>query len=182
MEPASERERALSTGSAPGGSSRAAQVTEVVLDGSALLRIVKHCEDNLPGASTGALLGLDVAREDGGAGLAMHVTYAFALPRGRGEDVEAEEGGGGHHGDDEAARAEYRRHMMKLLKEVRVLHIVCVQCVKSQERACVFIGLDWIGLDWIARLLRKGRKGVGSEGRAGTKRERPVSSSTISRN
>ncbi len=100
--------------------SRAGQVTEVVLDGSALLRIVKHCEDNLPGASTGALLGLDVAREDGGTGLAMHVTYAFALPRGRGEDMEEEGGsaGGGHQGDDEAARADYRRHMMKLLKEV----------------------------------------------------------------
>lgn len=119
MDPASERERALSTGSAGGHrDSHQQHVTEVVLDGSALLRIVKHCEDNLPGASTGALLGLDVPREDGRPGLAMHVTYAFALPRGRGEDVEAEEGGGGH-GEDEGARGEYRRHMMKLLKEVR---------------------------------------------------------------
>ena len=118
----SERERALSTGNGSGmpsasSASHHSQVTEVVLDGSALLRIVKHCEDNLPGASTGALLGLDVPREDGRSGLAMHVTYAFALPRGRGEDAEAEEGGGGH-GEDEASRGEYRRHMMKLLKEV----------------------------------------------------------------
>lgn len=115
MEP--ERERALSTGSASGGGRPAWQhVAEVVLDGAALLRIVKHCEDNLPGASTGALLGLDVPRGEGKHGVAMHVTYAFALPRGRGEDGDAEEGG--HGGDDEATRAEYRRHMMKLLKEV----------------------------------------------------------------
>ena len=48
----------------------------------ALLRIVKHCEDSLPAASTGALLGLDVPRGEG-QGMTMQISYAFALPRGR---------------------------------------------------------------------------------------------------
>lgn len=95
-------------------------ISEVQIDGSALLRVVKHCEDNLPGNSTGALLGLDVPKENGK--VVMHVTYAFALPRtrdgeergGRTEDEEAEE----ERGD--MAKHEYKGHMMKLLKEVNV--------------------------------------------------------------
>jgi translation initiation factor 3 subunit H len=35
-------------------------VTEVVIDGLAVLKIVKHCNDNLPTMVAGSLLGLDV--------------------------------------------------------------------------------------------------------------------------
>ena len=127
-----------STAAAAAAAAAAARITEVHIDGSALLRIVKHCEDAMPAPSTGALLGLDVPKEEGSSSgsnaVIMHVTYAFPLPRGGGRDYGGggDEAGGAEEGDDsdraEAARHDYRRHMMKLLKEVCVLVCVCV-CV-----------------------------------------------------
>lgn len=48
------------------------RVKEVVIDGTAVLKIVKHCNDNVPTMATGTLLGLDV-------GGVLEVTYIFPL-------------------------------------------------------------------------------------------------------
>ena len=109
----------------PSTTSTRGLISEVQIDGAALLRIVKHCEDNLPGASTGALLGLDVPKENGK--VVMQVTYAFALPRGR--DAGYQDDRPGHNRQEEEeneeerselAKHEYKKHMMKMLKEVNV--------------------------------------------------------------
>ena len=49
------------------------RVREVVIDGLAVLKIVKHCNENLPTMVAGSLLGLDV---DG----VLDVTYAYPFP------------------------------------------------------------------------------------------------------
>jgi len=110
----------------PSTTSTRGLISEVQIDGAALLRIVKHCEDNLPGASTGALLGLDVPKENGK--VVMQVTYAFALPRGRDAGYQDDRPGQHNRQEEEEneeerseqAKQEYKGHMMKLLKEVNV--------------------------------------------------------------
>jgi len=75
----------------------------VQIDGLVILKIIKHCQDNLPEGVTGQLLGLDVATS-------LEVTNCFPFP-GRIEEQEEE--------SDEAG-AEYQRDMMRCLREVNV--------------------------------------------------------------
>jgi hypothetical protein len=82
----------------------------------ALLRIVKHAEDNLPGQSAGGLLGLDMPRGES-QGSVMQVTYAFAMPRARdayGDGMMDDDGDEDRIGNER----EFARQTMKLLKDV----------------------------------------------------------------
>lgn len=85
----------------------------------ALLRIVKHCEDNLPAPSTGVLLGLEMPRGEG-QGSVLQITYAFALPRG-GRDA-YDRDGDDEHDEDKGDREKiiHQKEMIKYLKEVRI--------------------------------------------------------------
>jgi translation initiation factor 3 subunit H len=76
-------------------------ITEVHIDGLALLKIVKHCNDNLPNMVSGSLLGLDVN------GI-LEVTYSLPLPSPK-VDSSAEI-------DDEEQQIE----VMRLLRDVDV--------------------------------------------------------------
>ncbi|CAI5735572.1 unnamed protein product [Peronospora destructor] len=71
-------------------------VTSVALEGAALLQIIKHCHDNLPGGVAGSLLGMDNEH-------VLEVTNSFPSPlsseRKKGAD-------------------EYQLDMMKSLREV----------------------------------------------------------------
>ena len=49
------------------------RVREVQIDGLAVLKIVKHCDENLPTMVAGSLLGLDVNG-------VLEVTYAYPFP------------------------------------------------------------------------------------------------------
>lgn len=84
---------------------RPTPVREVIIDGLAVLRIVKHCNDNLPTMAAGSLLGLDV---DG----ALEITYSYSFPVPKSESDIA--------GADEPDGAEYQLEMMKLLRDVNV--------------------------------------------------------------
>lgn len=94
------------------------RVAAVHIDGLAMLKIVKHCQESLPQMVTGSLLGLQV---DGGV---LEVTHAFPFPEPRKNDSDlvvktAEEGGV----DDEAAALdghEFQLEMMKMLREINV--------------------------------------------------------------
>ncbi|KAJ1406953.1 hypothetical protein B484DRAFT_456705 [Ochromonadaceae sp. CCMP2298] len=82
-------------------------IREVVIDGLAVLKIVKHCTENLPTMVAGSLLGLDV---DG----VLEVTYSYAFPSQRGErDATLE-------GVDELDGGEYQIEMMRMLRDVNV--------------------------------------------------------------
>jgi len=73
----------------------------------AVLKIVKHCNENLPSMVTGSLLGLDV---DG----ILEVTYAYPLPSPKAED-------GNQDGiQDEVDGQDYQMEMMKMLRDVHV--------------------------------------------------------------
>lgn len=50
------------------------EITEVVIDGLALLKITKHCNENLPSMVAGSLLGIDI---DG----VVEITYAYPYPQ-----------------------------------------------------------------------------------------------------
>ena len=83
------------------------RVREVQIDGLAVLKIVKHCDENLPTMVAGSLLGLDVNG-------VLEVTYAypFPAPTKSGEtdgSAEAELDGG-----------EYQIEMMRMLRDVHV--------------------------------------------------------------
>lgn len=93
------------------------RVTSVRIDGLAVLKIVKHCQESLPQMVTGSLLGL-------AAGSTLEITHAFPFPEPRdskndlvvktGEETAV---------DDEAAALdghEFQLEMMKMLREVNV--------------------------------------------------------------
>jgi len=78
----------------------------VQLDGLVVLKIIKHCKENLPDLVTGQLLGLDV-------NTTLEVTNCFPYPSKSGEE------------DEESAEsvlvgAEYQIEMMRCLREVNV--------------------------------------------------------------
>ena len=81
------------------------RVREVLIDGVAVLKIVKHCNDNLPTMVAGSLLGLDV---DG----VLEVTYTFPFPTPKDRD----EGGD----EDDLEGREYQIDMMNMLRDVNV--------------------------------------------------------------
>jgi len=93
-----------------------APLREVVIDGLAVLKIVKHCNDSLPQMSAGSLLGLDMNG-------VLEVTYAFPNPAPR-HDAEgggsSTERGGATSGADELEGSEYQMEMMKMLRDVGV--------------------------------------------------------------
>jgi translation initiation factor 3 subunit H len=87
-------------------------VTEVHIDGLALLKLVKHCRDSLPRMVAGSLLGLD-------QGSILEVTHCFPFPApsDRDEYVEPSDLG---NGNEDIDGEEYQMEMMKMLREVNV--------------------------------------------------------------
>jgi translation initiation factor 3 subunit H len=71
------------------------------------LKIVKHCNDNLPVMVAGSLLGLDV---DG----ILEVTYCYPFPT----SVKGDDEDGGHK--DEIDGQDYQIEMMKMLRDVNM--------------------------------------------------------------
>jgi translation initiation factor 3 subunit H len=82
-------------------------IKEVIIDGLAVLKIVKHCNDSLPVMVAGSLLGLDI-------GGALEITYSYAFPGPRAE------GESGNDGVEDLDGAEYQIEMMKMLRDVNV--------------------------------------------------------------
>lgn len=80
-------------------------VREVHIDGVALLKIVKHCNDNLPSMVAGSLLGLDLN------GI-LEVTYTYPFPTSKGD--------GDEEGRDELDSQDYQLEMMKMLRDVNM--------------------------------------------------------------
>jgi translation initiation factor 3 subunit H len=79
----------------------------VQLDGLVVLKIMKHCKENLPDLVTGQLLGLDVAST-------LEVTNCFPYPsKGADEEDDAAE-------STTLGGAEYQIEMMRCLREVNV--------------------------------------------------------------
>jgi len=85
------------------GLSEDSKIDLVQLDGLVVLKIIKHCRENLPELVTGQLLGLDV-------NTTLEVTNAFPFPQ---RDDEADE-------DEAESGAEYSLEMMRRLREVNV--------------------------------------------------------------
>uniref|UniRef100_A0A7R9ZTW8 Eukaryotic translation initiation factor 3 subunit H n=1 Tax=Pseudo-nitzschia arenysensis TaxID=697910 RepID=A0A7R9ZTW8_9STRA len=75
------------------------RISEVQIEGLAMMKIVKHCHESLPSMVQGALLGLAV---EGGV---LEVTHAFPNPTGKNDDDVDEE---------------YQFEMMRMLREVNV--------------------------------------------------------------
>jgi len=94
----------LSWASAASSVKAATALECVQLDGQAILKIVKHCQECQPSLVTGQLLGLDV-------GATLEVTNCFPFPSRAAEDG-AE--------DDETDGASYQLEMMRCLREVNV--------------------------------------------------------------
>jgi len=102
------------------------RVSRVHIDGLAVLKIVKHCQESLPSMVTGSLLGLEAG--DG----VLEITHAFPFPDGKdssGDLAAVKDAGGGDEEkasgvDEEAAAAldghEFQLEMMKMLREVNV--------------------------------------------------------------
>lgn len=75
---------------------------KVQIDGLVVLKLMKHCKENVPNLVTGLLLGIDI-------GTVLEVTNCFPFPS-RGADAE----------DEEADGAMYQLEMMRCLREVNV--------------------------------------------------------------
>uniref|UniRef100_A0A7S3PVY4 Eukaryotic translation initiation factor 3 subunit H n=1 Tax=Chaetoceros debilis TaxID=122233 RepID=A0A7S3PVY4_9STRA len=95
-------------------------IHSVHIDGLAVLKIVKHCQESLPNLVTGSLLGLAV--ENG----VLEITHAFPFPEPRSNeksDLVKAAGDSAMGMDDDAAALdghEYQLEMMKMLREVNV--------------------------------------------------------------
>ncbi|CAM9315122.1 unnamed protein product [Heterosigma akashiwo] len=83
---------------------KAKLVSEVCIDGLAVLQMVKHCNESLPVMVAGSLLGLD---KEG----TLEITHSFPCPS------ENPEGEGANEGID---GQEFQMEMMKMLREVNV--------------------------------------------------------------
>lgn len=79
-------------------------IREVHIDGYAVLKIIKHCDDNVPTSVVGSLLGVDY---DG----ILEVSYTFPFVGAKSSDEESME---------EVAGEEYQLQMMRMLEEVEV--------------------------------------------------------------
>mmetsp|Transcript_16303 Transcript_16303/g.32786 ORF Transcript_16303/g.32786 Transcript_16303/m.32786 type:complete len:358 (+) Transcript_16303:84-1157(+) len=92
------------------------RVQSVSVDGLALLKIVKHCQEALPQMVTGSLLGLNV-----GNGV-LEITHAFPFPESNKSDLVVKAGDDGGLDDDAAGLDghEFQMEMMKMLREVNV--------------------------------------------------------------
>ena len=73
------------------------RVKEVVIDGVAVMKIIKHCNDSLPTMVAGSLLGLDING-------VLEVTYTFPY----GAD------------DDDLDGRDYQIEMMNMLRDVNI--------------------------------------------------------------
>lgn len=83
-------------------------IREVLVDGVAVLKIIKHCNDNFPNLVAGSLLGLDINET-----LEVTYTYPFPAPQSK-SDLE---------GDaliDDMEGGEYQFEMMKMLQKVNI--------------------------------------------------------------
>jgi len=78
----------------------------VQLDGLVVLKIIKHCKENLPELVTGQLLGLDITTT-------LEVTNCFPYPSKTGDEEEEVP-------DSNLGGAEYQIEMMRCLREVNV--------------------------------------------------------------
>lgn len=79
-------------------------LTAVHIDGLAVLKIMKHCNDNLPTLVSGSLLGVDV---DG----ILEVTYAYPFPVPKGNE---------ETGYDNSDGIEYQKDMMLRLRDMNI--------------------------------------------------------------
>ena len=86
----------------------AVPITEVHIDGLAVLKIVKHCDTSAPNLVGGSLLGID---NDG----VLEVTYSFPFPAQRGGDL-----GDKEEGEAEIDGVYYQTEMMTMLRDVNV--------------------------------------------------------------
>eukprot|EP01038_Epipyxis_sp_PR26KG_P007890 gene7890-10706_t len=84
----------------------AVPIREVVIDGLAAMKIVKHCNENLPSMCAGSLLGVEVNG-------VLEITYTFSFPVPKSESDPS--------GDaDELDGSEYQMEMMKMLRDVNI--------------------------------------------------------------
>eukprot|EP01040_Poterioochromonas_malhamensis_P003419 gene3419-3643_t len=90
-------------------------IQEVVIDGLAALRIIKHCNENAPTMVAGSLLGLDI-------GKTLEVTYSFAFPQPKSSNNESGNNDNNNNsGDiDDLDGGEYQIEMMKMLRDVNI--------------------------------------------------------------
>lgn len=84
------------------------RVQEVHIDGLALLKIVKHCDENSSRIVYGSLLGLDVEG-------VLEVTYSYPIPDPRAEQQSGEEGAA-----NEFDGQDYQIEMMKMLRDINL--------------------------------------------------------------
>lgn len=81
-------------------------ISEVQIDGLAVLKIIKHCTESLPQMVAGSLLGLDQTG-------VLEVTHAFPFPT-------AATGPDGQALPEDMDGQDYQMEMMKMLREVNV--------------------------------------------------------------
>jgi len=108
----------------------------VHIDGLAVLKIVKHCQESLPAQVTGSLLGLTV---DNGI---LEITHAFPFPKGREDTSKTDKGDGppNNENNDEASYLDgdrFQLEMMKMFREVNIDNN-CIGWYKSVYLGSVF--------------------------------------------
>mmetsp|Transcript_2633 Transcript_2633/g.3360 ORF Transcript_2633/g.3360 Transcript_2633/m.3360 type:complete len:334 (+) Transcript_2633:1-1002(+) len=113
----------------PGGadaikSTQAKLVSEVHIDGLAVLQMVKHCNECLPLMVAGSLLGLDSSG-------VLEVTHSFPCPSSSSEDQEIP--------SEDVDGQEFQMEMMKMLREVNVDNN-CVGWYQSMYLGSFFTG------------------------------------------
>jgi len=89
------------------------RVSEVRIDGLALLKLIKHCRDALPKMVAGSLLGLD-------QGSILEVTHCFPFPAPQEKDEFSETSNPANAAANDMDGEDYQMEMMKMLREVNV--------------------------------------------------------------
>ena len=84
-------------------------MTQVAIDGLAVLKIIKHCSEALPAMVAGSLLGLD-------QGETLEVTHSFPFPTGKDQGSRPQQQPQGEEGDKGADTSDGQDYQMEMMK------------------------------------------------------------------
>lgn len=115
---------------------KSSRINSVELEGLAVMKIVKHCEENYPMTVIGQLLGLDVDQR-----LEITNCYPFIPPPG------AVSGAGPDSSDSQSfdmEQMQYQREMMWFVREINVDHQVAGWYQSTGSQMGSFLTAQWI--------------------------------------
>jgi len=109
-------------------------ITSVQLDGLVVMKIIKHCHENLPLTVTGQLLGMDV-------GESLEITNSYSFPQIQSSTLGPNDA---DRGEADLDHSQYQMNMMICVRNVNIDHQVVGWYQSSGSQMGSFLTMQWI--------------------------------------